>query len=169
MQGVQVRSLGEEDSLEEGMATNSSILAWRIPWTEEPGGLQSIGLQRVGHNWRDLPLTVYSIVIIVNNTALYILQIARRLILNVLITKKEMIIMWCERGINQCYGGTHNILMYQINTLYILIIPTIVCQLYLIFKKWPMTFLPSLSPFFLMLLQVTTTLTAFLLSLCWPV
>ena len=38
-------------SLEEGMATHSSVLAWRIPWTEEPGGLQSIGLQRVGHDW----------------------------------------------------------------------------------------------------------------------
>ena len=36
------------------MATHSSILAWRIPWTEDPGGLQSIGLQRVGHNWSDL-------------------------------------------------------------------------------------------------------------------
>ena len=39
-----------EDSLEEGMATHSSILAWRIPWTEEPGGLQSMGSQRVGHD-----------------------------------------------------------------------------------------------------------------------
>ena len=46
---TQVRSLGQEDPLEEGMATHSSILAWRIPWTEEAGGLQSIGLQRVGH------------------------------------------------------------------------------------------------------------------------
>ena len=45
-----VRSLGWEDPPEEGMATHSSILAWRIPWTEEPGGLQSMGLQRVGHN-----------------------------------------------------------------------------------------------------------------------
>ena len=45
-----VRSLGQEDPLEEGMATHSSILAWRIPWTEDPGGLQSTGLQRVGHN-----------------------------------------------------------------------------------------------------------------------
>ena len=42
-----VRSLGQEDALEKGMATHSSILAWRIPCTEEPGGLQSIGLQRV--------------------------------------------------------------------------------------------------------------------------
>ena len=45
-----VQSLGREDPLEEGMATHSSIFAWRIPWTEEPGGLQSMGLQRVGHN-----------------------------------------------------------------------------------------------------------------------
>ena len=45
-----VRSLGQEDSLEEGMATHSPILAWRIPWTEEPGGPQSIRSQRVGHD-----------------------------------------------------------------------------------------------------------------------
>ena len=45
-----VRSLGQENPLEEGMATHSSILAWRIPWAEEPGWLQSIGSQRVGHN-----------------------------------------------------------------------------------------------------------------------
>ena len=45
-----VGSLGQEDLLEQGMATHSSILPWRIPWTEEPGGLQSIGLQRVGHD-----------------------------------------------------------------------------------------------------------------------
>ena len=43
-------SLGGEDPLEEGKATHSSILAWRIPWTEEPDGLQSIGSQRAGHN-----------------------------------------------------------------------------------------------------------------------
>ena len=46
---MQFRSLGQEDPLEEGMATHSSILAWRIPWTEVPGGLQSMGSQRVGH------------------------------------------------------------------------------------------------------------------------
>ena len=45
-----VRSLGREDPLEKEMATHSSILAWRIPWTEEPGGLQSTGSQRVGHD-----------------------------------------------------------------------------------------------------------------------
>ena len=50
MQETQVPSLGQEDPLEKGMATDSSILAWRIPWTEEPGGLQSMGLQRVTHD-----------------------------------------------------------------------------------------------------------------------
>ena len=45
-----VRFLGQEDPLEKEMATHSSILAWRIPWTEEPGGLQSTGSQRVGHD-----------------------------------------------------------------------------------------------------------------------
>ena len=48
---TQVRSLGWEDLLEGGTATHSSILAWRILWTEEPSGLQSPGLQRVGHDW----------------------------------------------------------------------------------------------------------------------
>ena len=50
MQETWVQSLGCEDTLEKGMATHSSILAWRIPWTEEPGGLQSMGLQRVGYD-----------------------------------------------------------------------------------------------------------------------
>ena len=50
-QETQVRSLGLEGTLEKGMAIHSSILAWRIPWTEEPGGLQSVGSQRVGHDW----------------------------------------------------------------------------------------------------------------------
>ena len=50
MQETQVRSLGWEDPLEKGMATYSRILAWRIPWTEEPGGLQSLGSQRVGQD-----------------------------------------------------------------------------------------------------------------------
>ena len=49
MQETQVQSLGQEDPLEEGMATHSSILAWRIPWTEEPGGLLSTGSQSIGH------------------------------------------------------------------------------------------------------------------------
>ena len=51
MQETQVRSLGQEDPLEEEMAIHSSILAWKIPWTEEPGGLQSKGFQRVRHDW----------------------------------------------------------------------------------------------------------------------
>ena len=50
MRETWVRSLGQEDPLEKEMATLSSILAWKIPWTEEPGRLQSIGSQRVGHD-----------------------------------------------------------------------------------------------------------------------
>ena len=50
MRETWVRSLGREDPLDKGMATHSSILAWRIPWTEEPGGLQSVGSKRVGHD-----------------------------------------------------------------------------------------------------------------------
>jgi len=48
-----VQSLGQEDPLEKEMTTHSSILAWRIPWTEESGRLQSLGLQRVGHDFSD--------------------------------------------------------------------------------------------------------------------
>jgi len=50
MQETWVRFLGQEDPLEQGMATHSSILAWEIPWTQEPGRLQSLGSQRVGHS-----------------------------------------------------------------------------------------------------------------------
>ena len=49
IQETQVQALGQEDALEKGMATHSSILVWRIPWTEEPGGLQSMESQRVRH------------------------------------------------------------------------------------------------------------------------
>ena len=50
MQETRVRSLSQEDPLEKEMKTHSSVLAWRIPWAEEPGGLQSVGLQRVRHD-----------------------------------------------------------------------------------------------------------------------
>ena len=50
MQETQVQPLGREDPLDKGMATHCSILAWRIPWTEESGGLQSMGFQRLGHD-----------------------------------------------------------------------------------------------------------------------
>ena len=51
MQEMKVQCLGREDPLEKEMATQSNILAWKIPWTEEPGGLQSKETQRAGHNW----------------------------------------------------------------------------------------------------------------------
>ena len=50
MQEIQVQSLGREESLEKGMATHSSIVSWRIPWTEEPDGLEPMGSQRAGHD-----------------------------------------------------------------------------------------------------------------------
>ena len=60
IQEMWVRSLGQEDPLEKGMATHSSILAWIIPWTEEPGVLQSHGVTRVGHNLATKPIPVNS-------------------------------------------------------------------------------------------------------------
>ena len=59
MQETWVRSLGGEDPLEMGMATHSSMLAWRIPWIEEPGGLQSMGSQRVRHDCVTNTFTMY--------------------------------------------------------------------------------------------------------------
>ena len=59
-QETRVESLGQEEPLEKGMATHSSILAWRIPWTEEPGGLQSMESQRVGHDLVTDTLTLTS-------------------------------------------------------------------------------------------------------------
>ena len=57
MRETRVQSLGQEDLLEKGMATHFGIHAWRISWTEEPGGLQSMGSQRVRHNWRTTAFT----------------------------------------------------------------------------------------------------------------
>ena len=61
MQQTGVQALGQEDPLEKGMATHSSILAWKIPWTEESGGLQSMGLQRVEHSWANKPYLTLSL------------------------------------------------------------------------------------------------------------
>ena len=52
-QEKQLQALGQEDLQEEEMATHSSILAWIVPWAEEPGGLQSMGLQRITHDWNE--------------------------------------------------------------------------------------------------------------------
>ena len=61
-----VRSLGQEDPLKKEMATHSSILAWKIPWTEEPGGLQSMGSQRVGHDQpSDLTIQFHNLFLVV--------------------------------------------------------------------------------------------------------
>ena len=70
MQETQVQSLDQEDPLEEGMATHFSILAWRIPWTEEPCGLQSKGSQRVRHEWSNLA-RMHCVVDMIYDTFLY--------------------------------------------------------------------------------------------------
>ena len=69
-QNTWVQSLGWEDPLEKGMATHSSILAWRILWTEEPGKLQSMGSQRLGHNWATKHSTVHSVYLTEDRTLL---------------------------------------------------------------------------------------------------
>ena len=84
-----VRSLGQEDPLEEGMATHSSILAWRIPRTEEPGGLQSMGSQRVRHDWATYTIILwwhkyFSVPEWLQNPELY---------------KRVWILIFCIRGI----------------------------------------------------------------------
>ena len=66
IQETWVQSLGQEDALEKGIATHSSIVAWEIPWTEEPGGLQSMGSQRVGHDER---LSLHSLISIIITSA----------------------------------------------------------------------------------------------------
>ena len=72
MQETQVRSLGGEDCLEKEMSTLSSLLAWRTPWTEEPGRLQSIGLQRVGHDWVTSLFTfIGSFIQLLNHSSIY--------------------------------------------------------------------------------------------------
>ena len=73
-QKMQVWSLGREDPLEEEMAMHSSILAWRIPRTEEPGRLQSVGLQSGRHNWSDLACMHAHIYVELNHFALYLKQ-----------------------------------------------------------------------------------------------
>ena len=61
MQEMGVRSLGGKDPLEEGMETHSSIVAWEIPWIEESGGLQFMGLQRVRHDWAFMHNDIYAL------------------------------------------------------------------------------------------------------------
>ena len=67
MQETRVWSLGGEDPLEKGMATHSNILAWRAAWTEEPGGLQITGSQRVGHDWSSDTFTFHFAVVLSNH------------------------------------------------------------------------------------------------------
>ena len=85
---TRVQSLGWEDLLEKEMATHSSTLAWKIPWTEEPGRLQSMGLQRVGHDWAT-SLSLY---------CMYILQSHSNLRISSDLTNKDAYQMGSAKG-----------------------------------------------------------------------
>ena len=67
MQETWIQSLGQEDPLEKGMATHSSVLAWKILWTKEPGRLRSVGLQTVGHDWAT---NIFSICVVLKSVYL---------------------------------------------------------------------------------------------------
>ena len=71
MRETQVWALGWEDPLEKEMAVHSSTIAWKIPWTEEPGRLQSMGWQRVGHHWATSLLQLYKVSVMKNTTCFY--------------------------------------------------------------------------------------------------
>ena len=86
MRETQVRSLGWEDPLEKEMVTHSSILAWRIPWTEEPGRLQSIGSKRVGHDW----VTSHSLCVVLNED--WNFKSAHRSVLGYYLIKLEVLV-----------------------------------------------------------------------------
>ena len=90
MQETWVWSLGWEDLLEEGMATHSSILAWRIPWTEEPGRLESMGLQTVRHDWATKHSTAHGKLW----TPLYEKYVQRKLIILARCAVKEISFLW---------------------------------------------------------------------------
>ena len=95
---IRVQSLGQEDALEKGMATHSSILAWRIPWTEEPAGLQSTELHRVRYNWSNLAHRhAYFIKqLYQKNTPCSIFERTKFLILNVTVLCVRKITIYCS-------------------------------------------------------------------------
>ena len=102
IQETWVLSLGQEDPLEEGMATHSSIFAWRISWTEEPGRLQFMGSERVGHDWSmntslQVDEKLHSDLIYFGYNAMYIGFLCVNLLLSLQIWYKLLwIVDWCE-------------------------------------------------------------------------
>ena len=97
MRETRVRSLGWGDPLEKEMATHSSILAWRIPWTEEPGRLQSMGSQRVGHDW--VTLLTYLLTYGFSVSALWCPLATPTILLGFLLP-------WARKGKTLCSGWT---------------------------------------------------------------
>ena len=111
---VWVRSLGWEDPLEKGMATHSSILSWRAPWTEEPGGLQSMESQRVGHNWATNTDTHISLV----NVGYWGGKI------KIFFTSFSFFFSWHQspQRLMKCYGfGISTVLVWLLDTLHLIL------------------------------------------------
>ena len=107
MQETQVRSLGQEDPLEKEMATHSSTLAWKIPWTEQPGGLQSMGSQRVGHNWATSLSKEFSVPILQFFSVFEIVSNEKILKTSTLGTHTKK----CDSLVNKLYG--HPVLFFS--------------------------------------------------------
>ena len=113
---MQVHFLCWKDPLAEGMATHSSILAWRIPWTEEPGGIQSIGSQRVKHEWSDL-------------ACMFRQQVCFKGIGKQ--TGKPSSKMWSEKSRQEVHFSKK----YNSNSIYKIKVRTLVCNRRKLFKK----------------------------------
>ena len=119
---MHVQSLGWEDLLEEGMAAHSGILAWRISWTEEPGGLHSIGLQRVGHDWSELLLNA-------NASYFFVLILYLATLQNVLMRPSSFLVMCLGFYMNSILSSASN---SSFNTSFPIWIPFIFFFSYLI-------------------------------------
>ena len=106
MQKTQVWSLGWEDPLEKEMATHSHILAWKIPWMEEPGGLQSMGSQRVAHDWAtSFSLTIQAFV---GKVMSLLLNMLSRCVIAFLPRSKCLLISWLQSPSEMIFGAQEN-------------------------------------------------------------
>ena len=111
MQKPWVQSLGWEDPVEEGMATHSSILDWRIPWTEEPSGLPSIGLQRVRHDWSNSKHTHTH-----THTHTVIAWASSRNRLKTLISPGSIHLAAPMAAVHLCWMPCHSLTLYLVQT-----------------------------------------------------
>ena len=97
MRETWIRSLGQEDSLEKGKAPHSSTLAWKIPWMEEPGRLQSVGSQRVGHDWATSPylICLWNVKLFLDNLISILVFFTGILCVNSTLPHLPSLSIWC--------------------------------------------------------------------------